>query len=154
MTTPTVVPANFDGTDADFAKTKGVDRSGAARIQAGTVTVPSGTAVNAYVGLIPFNKGARFNIHDKSVYFNNIGAGTTTANLGVIYDDDSTYTNDPDAFASANTAIQGGGFLTVDEKAGLTFEAEADGWLAVQILTAATDAEGDIEFNIVQAYDG
>lgn len=154
MTTPTVLPAEFDGTTADFAKTKGVDRSGAARIRQGVVAVPSGTGANAYVGLVPFNKGARFNINDKSVYVGNIGAGTTTANLGVIYDDDTNNTNDADAFASADTAIQDGGFITVDEKAGLTFEATANGWLVVQILTAATDADGDIEYNIVQAYDG
>lgn len=154
MTTPSVVPAGFAGDSTDFAKTKGVDRSGAARLQNGTVTVPSGTAANAYVGLIPFNKGARFHIDDKSIYAGNFGAGTTTINVGYVYDDDTTYTNDPDAFASASTAAQSGGFVTIDEKEGLTFEAEADGWLTVQLLTAAADAEADIEFNIVQAYDG
>lgn len=154
MTTPSVLPAGFDGTSSDFAKVKGVDRSGSARIQQGTVTVPSGTAANAYVGIVPFNKGARFNLTSTSIYAGNFGAGTTTLNVGYVYDDDTTYTNDADAFASASTAAQSGGFVAIDEKAGLTFEAEADGWLAVQLLTAAADAEADIEFNLVQAYDG
>lgn len=151
MTLPSIVPAEFDGTDADFAKTNGVDRSGAARIQAGSVTVASGTAANTYVGLIPFNKGARFNLHDTSVHVANIGAATTTVNIGYIYDS-SDLTDDPDAFASSRTTIQGGGFIPIDEEEGLTFEAEGNGWLVAQILTAATDAEGDFTFNVVQAY--
>jgi len=152
MTTPSIVPAEYAGDNQDFAKTKGVDRSGAARIVQGTVTVPDETAADAFVGLVPFNKGARFAIHGKDVYCGNFGAGTTTVNLGIIYDDDSTFTNAPDAFASLSTAAQDGGFIAVDEKEGLTLVTEGDGWLAVQLKTAAADAEADIEFSILQSY--
>ena len=152
MTTPSIVPAQYNGDSQDFALAKGIDRSGAARIIKGTVSVVSGTAANAYVGIVPFTKGARFNFHDKSFYAGNFGAGTTTLNIGYVYDDDTTYTNDPDAWVSASTAAQSGGFVTIDEKTGLTFEAEADGWITVQLLVAAADATADFEFNIVQAY--
>lgn len=153
MTTPSVLPTGYNGDSKDFLKAKGVDRSGAARIQNGAVEVASGTAADAIIGLIPFQKGARFNLNDASVYAENIGAGTTTLNLGYVYDS-SDYTDDVDAFASADTAVQAGGFITIDEHAGLTFEAEGDGWLVAQVKTAATDATGDIKFNVVQAYDG
>lgn len=155
MTTPSVLPPNFDGTDTDFSKTQGVDRRGAARIQQNTVTIPAATAANEYVGLIPFNKGARFNIQDKSVYVESIDStASVTLNLGYVYDDDATFTNNPTAWVAGDDSGQAGGFLTITNEDGIVFVAEADGWLAAQILTAATDTEADITFNIVQAYDG
>lgn len=158
MTLPTVYPTQYSGTGAntltnDFNKVK-CDRSGAARINAGRVSVPSGTAANAYVGLTPFNKGARFSIDNTSVYCGNFGAGTTTVNLGYIYDDNTTYTNDVDAWASLSTAAQSGGFITVDEIEGLSFVAQADGWITVQLIAAAADATANIDWNFIEAYDG
>jgi len=153
MTLPTVYPSQYDGTATDFLKVK-ADRDGSARVYAGSVSVPSGTAADAYVGLIPFNKGARFTIGDKSVHCADFGAGTTTVNLGIIYDDNVTYTNDVDAWASLSTAPQSGGFITVDEKEGISFVAEANGWVAVQLKTAAADATAAITFSFSGAYDG
>jgi hypothetical protein len=153
MTTPTVLPTQYAGTYKDFLKVK-TDRSGAARVVAGTVSVPSGTTANSYVGLVPFVKGARFVIGDKSVYCNNFGAGTTTINLGYVYDDNVTYTNDVDAWASLSTAAQSGGFITVDEKEGASFVAAANGWVTAQLIAADADATADIAFNFVEAYDG
>lgn len=153
MTLPTVYPTQYDGTAVDFLKVKS-DREGASRVYGGSVSVPSGTAADAYVGLVPFNKGARFTIGDKSVYCGDFGAGTTTVNLGYIYDDNTTYTNDVDAWASLNTAPQSGGFITVDEKEGISFVAEANGWVAVQLKAAAADATASITFNFTGAYDG
>lgn len=153
MTLPTVVDTQYDGTTTDFLKVKS-DRSGAARVYAGVVSVPSGTAANAYVGLVPFNKGARFTIGDKSVYCGNFGAGTTTVNLGYIYNDNVTYTNDVDAWASLSAAPQSGGFVTVDEIEGMAFVAQADGWITIQLIAADADATANIQFNFVGAYDG
>lgn len=153
MTTPSVLPTGWGGTYKDFLKTK-VDRDGCVRQSAGTVSVPSGTAANAYVGLVPFNKGARFIIGNTSVYCGNFGAGSTTVNLGYVYDDNVTYTNDVDAWASLSAAAQSGGFITVDEKEGLTFVAAADGWLTVQLIAADADATADIVFSVGVAYDG
>ncbi len=153
MTTPSVLPTKYAGTSKDFLKAK-VDRDGCERVVAGAVSVPSGTAANAYVGLVPFQKGARFNISDKSVYCGNFGAGTTTVNLGYVYDDNVTYTNDVDAWASLSAAAQSGGFVTVDEKEGLSFVAAANGWITVQLIAAAADATADIAFLFGVAYDG
>ena len=152
MTTPSVIPVGFNGDSTDFLKSKR-DTFGAVRSVKGTVSVPSGTAANEFVGLVPFRKGASFTIGNGSVHCGDFGAGTTTVNLGVIYDDDASFTNDPDAFVSASTAAQAGGFLTIDEISGLTLEAEGDGWLAVQILVADSDATADITFNVGVAYD-
>lgn len=152
MTTPTVLPTGFDGTSKDFLKTI-CDRSGAARVYQDTVSVPSGTAADAYVGLVPFNKGARFTIDSSSIYCGNFGAGTTTVNIGYVYDDNVTYTNDVDAWASLSTAPQSGGFVTIDEKEGLTFVAEANGWITAQLKAAAADATDSIYFNFTGAYD-
>lgn len=151
MTTPTIVPTQYNGTYKDFLHAV-VDRDGCVRQVHGTVSVTSGTAADAFVGLIPFQAGARFSINNSSVYCGNFGAGTTTVNLGIIYSDDTTYTNDVDAFASLSTAAQSGGFITVDEITGMTFVAEAEGWLAVQLKAANADATADITFNVGVAY--
>lgn len=153
MTTPSVLPTKYAGTYKDFLKAK-VDRDGCTRTVAGSVSVPSGTAANAYVGLVPFQKGARFVIGDKSVYCGNFGAGTTTVNLGYVYDDNVTYTNDVDAWASLSAAAQSGGFITVDEKEGVSFVAAANGWVTVQLIAADADATADIAFQFGVAYDG
>jgi hypothetical protein len=153
MTTPSVLPTKYAGTHKDFLKAK-VDRDGCTRTVAGSVSVPSGTAANAYVGLVPFQKGARFVIGDKSVYCGNFGAGTTTVNLGYVYDDNVTYTNDVDAWASLSAAAQSGGFITVDEKEGVSFVAAANGWVTVQLIAADADATADIAFQFGVAYDG
>lgn len=157
MTLPTIYPVQYSGTASgltnDFLKVKS-DRSGAARIVAGTVTVPSGTATTTVVGLVPFNKGARFHIDDKSVYCSNWGAGGTTVDLGYVYSDNVTYTNNADAWASAATAAQSGGFVTVDEADGIAFVAEADGWIAITIGGANADADGTVSFQFMEAYDG
>lgn len=153
MTTPNIVPTQYQAAATDFLTVK-TDRSGAARVYAGTVSVPSGTVATSIVGLVPFRKGARFAIGDKSVYCGNFGAATTTVDLGYIYNDNVTFTNDVDAWASAATAPQAGGFVTVDEIVGHTFVAAADGWIAATINTANADATADISFNFVGAYDG
>lgn len=153
MTTPTVLPTQYDGTALDYLKVK-EDRSGASRVYAGTVSVPSGTTANSFVGLVPFNKGARFVIGNASVYCGNFGAGSTTVNLGYVYDDNVTYTNDVDAWASLNTAAQAGGFITVDEKEGLSFVAAANGWITLQLIAADADATADLAFCFDGAYDG
>jgi hypothetical protein len=152
MTTIAIVPTGYKNDYRDFLNAPAVDRSGAARIVNGSVSVPSGTAADAFVGLIPFQAGARFSINSNSVYCGNFGAGTTTVNLGVVYSDSTT--DDEDAFASLSTAAQSGGFITVDEITGMTLETPTSGWLAVQLKAAAADATADITFNVGIAYAG
>ena len=153
MTLPTIVPTQYAGTTLDFLKVK-EDRSGAARTYAGSVSVPSGTAFTTIVGLVPFNKGARFSINSNSIACGNFGAASTTVDIGYVYSDNVTYTNDVDAWASAATAPQSGGFVTVDEVAGISFVAAADGWIVATINTADADATAAITFNFTGSYDG
>lgn len=158
MTLPTIYPTQYSGTGSgitnDFLRVK-VDKSGSARIYAGAVTVPSGTAATTIVGLVPFNKGARFKLDNTSIYVADIGAGTTTISIGYVYNDNTTYTNNQTAWASASTAIQSGGFVSLTAgAAGNAFVAAADGWVVATINTTATDASGDITFQLIGAYDG
>lgn len=153
MTTPTILPTQYDGTSRDYLKVKD-DRSGASRPYGGSVSVPNLTAATTIVGLVPFNKGARFQINSNSVACGNFGAGSTTVDLGYVYDDNVTYTNNVDAWASAATAPQAGGFITVDEVDGISFVAEANGWIAVTINTTAADATAPITWNFTGGYDG
>lgn len=150
MTTIAIVPTGYKNDSTDFLRVK-CDRSGAVRNVAGTVSVPSGTTANSYVGLVPFRKGARFVIGDKSVHCGNFGGASTTANLGVVYADSTT--DDPDAFASLSTAPQSGGFIAVDEIEGMTLNTPTDGWLVVQVVAADADATANITFNVGVVYD-
>lgn len=151
MTTPNIVPAGYAGTDLDYLKAP-VDRSGAVRNIRGSVSVPSGTVADAYVGLVPFQSGARFLLDDKSIYCGNFGAGSTTVNVGIIYDNNTDNTNDVDAFASLSTAAQSGGFVTIDEIEGMTLTTTANGWLAVQLKAADADATASVTFNVGVSY--
>jgi len=153
MTTPTVVPTGFQNNYTDYLNVK-ADKSGALRQAAGTVTVPSGTAAGAFIGLVPFNAGARFVINDKSVHTTDIDNGTDSLlNLGIIYQDSDQGTDDVDAFVSGSTAGQTGGWLTIDETAGMTLVTTGNGWLAVENDVNATEAEGTITFNVGVVYD-
>lgn len=153
MTTPTVVPTGFQNDYRDYLNVK-ADRSGAVRQAAGTVTVPNATAVGAFIGLVPFQAGARFVINDKSVHVTDIDGGIdSTLNLGVIYQNSDEGTDDVDAFVSASTAGQAGGWLTIDETSGMTLVTTGNGWLAVENKANVTEAEGTITFNVGVVYD-
>jgi len=154
MTTPSIYPTQYDATSRDFRKVK-KDRSGALRLYTGAVTIPSGTVATTIVGLIPFNKGAKFDIGSTDIYIADIGAATTTVSIGWVYDDNVTYTNNQIGFASASTAIQAGGFISMTASAsGLSFVADGNGWLVATINTASTDTSGAITFSIRGVYDG
>ena len=71
----------------------------------------------------------------------------------VLFTTTMLHTEMTDAFASASTAPQSGGFVTIDEIEGLTLETEANGWLAVQLKTAAADATADVTFSVIVKYD-
>jgi len=154
MTTPSILPTEYDGTSRDYLKVKS-DRSGAMREYRGAVSVASGTAAATIIGLTPFTKGASFHIDNSSIYVPDIGAGTTTISIGYVYDDNVTYTNNQTAWASASTAIQAGGFISMTASAnGINFVGQANGWVVATINTASTDATGSIAFQFTGAYDG
>lgn len=152
MTTPTIAPTKYAKDDGDFLITK-VDRSGALRSEKNSVTVPASTASGTVIGLVPFNKGARFD-YASTIHIADLDTSTNvTVDIGYVYDDNSTYTNDPNAFGSALTTAQDGGFVTFDETAGLSFVADADGWIAVTTGGGATTTEGAITFHVTLDYD-
>ena len=140
-----------DGTDYQRAK---VDRSGAVRQVTGSATMPNATAEGAFVGLVPFNAGAKFILNDKSVHITDIDSGTdSTVNLGIIYADTDEGTDDVDAFAAASTAGQAGGFIALTNQAGLTYETTGNGWLALENEANVSEAEGTITFSVGVVYD-
>lgn len=154
MTTPTIVGPQYSGTSTDFLKVK-EDRSGAARLYSDIISIPSGTAAASTVGLIPFNKGARFKLDSASIYVDDVDSGTTvTTTVGYVYDDNVTYTNNLTAWASSATTAQSGGYLAINQLAGLTFVAQANGWVVLQILAGPTTTTGNVSFDILGSYDG
>lgn len=153
MTTPSIVPTNRSGTYRDYLQTK-LDKSGAMRTEAFTVSVPSGTTTTTIVGLIPFNKGFRLSLGGTQLAVGALGT-SVTIDVGYVYNDNVTYTNDPDAFASALTVAAAGGLIVFDETVGLgAFTAEADGWVTVTIGGATTGTTNSIFGQIASVYDG
>jgi hypothetical protein len=153
MATPTIVPVGYENNYKDFLKAP-VDRSGAVRSVAGTVTVPNTTAEGALIGLVPFVKGARFIVDSRSIHITDIDAGTDSVmDIGVIYQSAGEGTDDVDAFVSASTVGRTGGFFDVDETAGMTLVTTGNGWLAVRNTTNVTEAEGTITFRVEVVYD-
>ena len=153
MATPTVVPTGFANDETDFQKVK-KETFGAVRQVAGTVTVPDATAVGAFIGLVPFNAGAKFIINSTSTHVTDIDAGTdSTLNLGIIYDTAEDGTDDVDAFVAASTAGQAGGFLAITNPAGMILTTTGNGWLAVENEANITEAEGTITYSVGVVYD-
>ncbi len=153
MTTPTIVPVGFANDSTDYLKAKR-DTFGAVRQVSGSVVVPTATAVGAFVGLVPFNKGARFVINSNSVHITDIDAGTdSTLNLGIIYKDTDEGTDDVDAFVAASTAGRSGGFLAITNPVGLSYVTTGDGWLVVENEANTTESEGTITYSVGVTYD-
>ncbi len=152
MTTPTIVPTGFGMTDADFLKCK-CDRSGAMTLVHGYVAIPAATAKDTIIGLHPFRKGARLS-YGSRVYSADLDTSTNvTLDIGYVYDDAVTYTTDLDAFVVASTAPQTGGMVEMTAVEGMTWVAEADGWICAQV-NAATTTTGNLTFSLGLSYDG
>lgn len=149
MTTPTIL--------ADSAVNAKVDRSGAVRSISGQATIPNTTAANTYIGLIRFQKG--FNLDQLAIKSSDMDAATDLLmDVGYVYDDNVTYTNDPNAFfdgldigqdAGSRVWPVADGLLT-----GVGFTAEADGYIVVQLTDNAAEADGTIDFKALFSYDG
>lgn len=154
MTTPSIVPTQYAGTDKDYLEVPGL-RSGGLQLVAGAVSVPSGTAATTIVGLFPFEKGATFQAASGgSFYCADFGAGSTTVDIGIVYDNHTDNTNDVDLFVAASTAPQSGGFVTLTNNAFVDYVTTARGWVAATINTADADATANIEFNVGVSYGG
>lgn len=95
-------------------------------------SVAVGTATSTNVGLIPFNKGAKVIMSASAVYVNDVDTATSaTCTLGWLYDS-SSFTDDPDGFATTSTTPQTGGTINFTAATGYAFEAQGDGWIVLQ----------------------
>lgn len=150
LTLPSIVNANYAGTALDFKNTK-VDRSGAMRREYFSVSIPTGTVVSTYVGLVPFNKNARVSIG--SPYIANVGDGSFTFDLGILYYDSTLGTSNDTAYASALTTGQAGGLMVLDEHAWIDVLTEADGWVVLKTGGSTTDNTGVIKGHASTSYD-
>ena len=150
LTLPTVYNSNYQGTTADFRNAK-CDRSGALRREYFSVTIPISTVTATYVGLVPFNKNAKLSL--EQCYIANVGDGSFTFDLGILYYDSTLGTTDDDAFASALTTGQAGGLITLDEHAWIDVTTETDGWIVLKTGGSTTDAAGVIKGHAFISYD-
>ena len=149
MTTPSIL-----SNTADNAK---VDRSGAVRSVSGQAAIADTTAAGTIVGLIRFQKG--FNLDQLAIKSSDMDAGTDLLlDVGYVYDDDTTYTNDPNAFFDGLDIAQDAGSVVWPVADGLLtgvgFTAEADGYVVVQLTDNAVEADGTIDFKALFSYDG
>jgi hypothetical protein len=147
---PDIVNANYAGDATDFKRCK-QDRSGAIRREYFSVTIPISTTTGKYVGLVPFNKGARLGLGVP--YIADVGDGSFTFDIGVLYYDSTLGTTNATAFASALTTGQTGGLITLDEHAYLDILTETDGWIVLKTGGSTTDAAGVIKGHASVSYD-
>jgi hypothetical protein len=152
---PNVLPAGFNGTALDFNRAK-IDRSGALRLYKGSVSVPSGTASGAKIGIIPVRKGAYVQVRGSCLWADALDSSTTiTSSVGVTYQPGSASAEAPATFVgTGNTTLRAGGEIALDQvEAGLTYQVLDDGWVTVTLAAAATNTLGNINYNIGVSYD-
>lgn len=148
MTTPSIF--------ADTAGQAKVDRSGAVRSVKAVATIPAATAANTIVGLVRFQKG--FSLQHLAAVATSMDAGTDLLlDFGYVYDDNVTYTDDPNAFVDGSTIAQAGGSVVWPVAAGLSvgsgFVAEADGYITVQLTDNTAETGGTVTVNALFSYD-
>jgi len=124
MTTPTIFSDVYG--DANAIYRSPVQRENAPIHVRATATIPVSTASSGvYVGLIPFRKGAKVCMRGSSILCGDGDTSTTaTLDVGWVYIDNVTYTNDPNGFIAATTAPQTGAVAAFDAAAGYTFVAK------------------------------
>lgn len=151
MAYPDVIPSDFAGDGTDFLKVK-KDPSGAVRNQYRSVSVADSASAGTVYGLVPFQKGFRFS-YASTIHVTDLDTATNvTLNVGYLYD--TSTASDADAFASAVTTAQTGGFITFDEATGLGWVAIDDGWLTTSIAAGTVTTAGTIKAEVLGCYDG
>lgn len=159
MTTPNIANTRYTNDTSAYRNAK-VDRSGAERGEAFTVSVPSGSTVGTIVGLVPFQTGAKFN-YGSSIFANALGTSVTVS-LGYVYEDNVTFTNAPAGFLALTAANTAGTKLVPNVAAGVAWKAIdslvgtgalANGWIVAVIGGATTGTTADIYGQIDMMYD-
>ncbi len=143
MTSPTIVPTNYQNNATDYLNTK-VDKGGRAFFQDEQVSVPSGTVSAAIIGLVPFNAGCKIGVTSSAVYCAALGTSVTLS-LGVIYDDAVANTNNQTLFvATSSTAAAGGAILLPATATNVPYITTGNGWLVGTTGGATTGTTGII----------
>lgn len=165
---PKLYPTGYAGDATDFFRTK-KDTSGAVRLITGTVSVTSGTSIGTFIGLAPFNKGAKLLPGASQIYSPILDTGTgLTYSVGYLYTDSSSAgsnaASNSSAYSSSDSRGQTGGYLSfTNSTAGSTGAAvsfinttQGDGWFVIQTgvaSTATNQTAASISFDLSIAYD-
>ncbi len=157
LTLPTYVSTKYTGTAADFRLCK-VDRSGALRSEPFITNITAAAASDVLVGLVPFQKGARFVARASNIAVSDLDTDSDlTLDFGYTYYDSTLGTSDPDAFATQVTTGQAGGAVTLDELNATTLTswvAAADGWITMTVgVGGISYTTGVVRGEIVLCYD-
>lgn len=149
MTTIAIVPTGFNNNDTDFLRAPNNVADSAVRVYSGSVAVPAATAVDAYVGLVPFQRGAKIRMDGSSLHIGAVG-GTTTADVGFVYFDATT--DVPQALV-AGAAVATAGFIAPTVGTAINSIVQpTEGWLALRIKTAITTNPVTITYNFLVSY--
>lgn len=170
---PKIVPTGYNGDYTDFIVRVKSDKSGAVRLVTGQINVTSGTSIGTYIGLAPFNKGAKFLTGASQIYVPQLDSGTAlTMSVGYLYTDSSSAganaASNSSAYSSSDSHSQlnGGGLLVLGNttagsslagtNTAQTVDLQGDGWFVIQTGTASTatnQAAAAIAFSLSVAYD-
>ena len=148
---PSVLPTGYAGDSTDFHRVKR-DTFGAVRMQYASVTVADNSTAGRTFGLVPFRKGFRLSYGSRGGTTDLDTASNVTWNIGYLYES-TAFTSDPDAFASAISG-QAAGTITFDEKAGLSWVAEGDGWIVGTLAAGPVTTAGTLDMLAEGCYDG
>lgn len=152
MTTPTIFSNEY--ADANALYRAPVRRDGAAIHERVTATIPASTATSTNVGLIPFAKGAKVCMTASSIKCGDGDTATTaTIDVGWVYDNNTTYTNDPNGFISASSAPQTGVAAAFNATTGYSFVAEAPGWIVAVPGGETVEVAYDVIADVVISYN-
>lgn len=152
MTTPTIFSDIYG--DANALQRAPALYTGAPAHVRVTTTLPAGTATTVVAGLIPFAKGAKVCMRGSSIKCGDGDTATTaTLDIGWVYDDNTTYTNDPNGFIAATAAPQTGAVAAFDAVAGYSFVAEAPGWIMCQPGGETVEVEYTVIADVLISYN-
>lgn len=145
MTTPNVFANGYTASAEAFLNTPSAQGIPARPVRA-TATILATTPATSVIGMIPFNKDASIEMGSGVLLAADLDTGTdVTYTLGFVYDDDTTFTNDPDAFITTATDFQtAANLVSFNGTGGFTFVAEADGWIAITTGGGSTTTSADV----------
>lgn len=114
-----------------------------------TYIVPAATAANTIIGMIRFYKGMHLSLNSLGIAWDDLAdAGACTIDVGWAYDDNTTYSDDPNGFIDGLNVTAAGVSATL-AATGLSFcllqkGAPEDGYITIQIKDAATSKAGAV----------